>query len=36
MIVAAALLAGCATQWSQGLQDGLLVEDRLRTVNPFA
>ena len=35
MIVAAALLAGCATLWSEDMQHGLLVEDRLRIVNPF-
>jgi predicted nucleic acid-binding protein len=26
MIVAAALVAGCATLWSKEMQDGLLVE----------
>ena len=36
MIVAAALIAGCTTLWSEDMQDGLLVEDRLRIVNPFA
>jgi predicted nucleic acid-binding protein len=36
MIVAAALLAGCATLWSEDMQDGLVVEGRLRIVNPFA
>ena len=36
MIVAAALLAGCATLWSEDMQDGLLVEGQLRIVNPFA
>ncbi|SDZ87697.1 PIN domain-containing protein [Rubrimonas cliftonensis] len=36
MIVAAALLAGCATLWSEDMQDGLLVEGRLRIANPFA
>ena len=36
MIVAAALLAECTTLWSEDMRDGLLVEDRLRIVNPFA
>jgi predicted nucleic acid-binding protein len=36
MIVAAALLAGCTTLWSDDMQDGLLVEGRLRILNPFA
>jgi predicted nucleic acid-binding protein len=36
MIVASALIAGCATLWSEDMQDGLLVEGRLRVVNPFA
>lgn len=36
MIVASALLAGCTTLWSEGMQDGLLVEDQLRIRNPFA
>jgi predicted nucleic acid-binding protein len=36
MIVAAALLADCATLWSEDMQDGLLIEGRLRAVNPFA
>ena len=36
MIVAAALIAGCTVLWSEDMQDGLLVEDRLRIVNPFA
>lgn len=35
MIVASALIAGCTTLWSEDLQNGLLVEDRLRIVNPF-
>ena len=34
-IVAAALQAGCDTLWSEDMQDGLLVEDRLRIANPF-
>ena len=35
-IVAAALLAGCTTLWSEDMQDGLLVEGQLRIANPFA
>ena len=36
MIVASALIAGCTTLWSEDMQDGLVVEGRLRVVNPFA
>ena len=36
MIVAAALIAGCTTLWSEDMHDGLLVEDQLRVVNPFS
>ena len=36
MIVGAALIAGCTTLWTEDMQDGLLVEDQLRLVNPFA
>jgi predicted nucleic acid-binding protein len=35
MIVAAALSAECDTLWSEDMQDGLMVEKRLRIVNPF-
>ncbi|MCK9541785.1 MAG: PIN domain-containing protein [Novosphingobium sp.] len=35
-IVGAALLAECDTLWSEDMQDGLLVADRLRIRNPFA
>jgi predicted nucleic acid-binding protein len=35
MIVAAALLAGCETLYSEGMQDGLFVERQLRICNPF-
>lgn len=35
MIVASALIAGCTTLWSEDMQNGLLVEGRLRIVNPF-
>lgn len=34
-IVGAALLAECDTLWSEDMQDGLLVADRLRIRNPF-
>lgn len=36
MIVASALIAGCTTLWSEDMANGLLVEGRLRIVNPFA
>ena len=36
MIVAAALLAGCTTLYTEDMQAGLLVEGQLRLVNPFA
>ncbi|MGL4279012.1 MAG: PIN domain-containing protein [Albidovulum sp.] len=36
MIVASALIAGCTTLWTEDMQDGLVVEDRLRITNPFA
>lgn len=35
MIASAALLADCDTLFSEDLQNGLLVNDRLRVVNPF-
>ena len=35
MIVAAALLAGCATLYSEDMQDGLLIDHQLRVCNPF-
>ena len=35
-ILAAALLAGCDTLYTEDMQNGLLVEGRLRIVNPFA
>ncbi len=35
MIVAAALEAGCDTLWSEDMQHGMLVSDRLRIFNPF-
>jgi predicted nucleic acid-binding protein len=36
MIVAAALEAGCSTLYTEDMHSGLLVEGRLRIVNPFA
>lgn len=36
MIVAAALIAGCSTLYTEDMHDGLLVEEQLRLVNPFA
>lgn len=36
MIVSAALLAQCDTLWSEDMQDGLVVEERLTIRNPFA
>ena len=35
MIAAAAMHADCNTLWSEDLQDGMLLDDRLRIVNPF-
>lgn len=35
MIVAAALIAGCTTLYTEDMHDGFLVEDQLRLVNPF-
>lgn len=35
MIVGAALLAGCDTLWSEDMQDGLRIDDRLLVRNPF-
>lgn len=36
MLVSAALLAGCATFWSEDMQDGLVIERQLTIRNPFA
>ncbi len=36
MIVAAALIAGCTTLWSEDMHDGLRVENQLRVVDPFS
>jgi predicted nucleic acid-binding protein len=35
MIVAAALVSGCDTLWSEDMQHGLVADNRLRIVNPF-
>ena len=35
MIVASALIAGCTTLWTEDMATGLLVEGRLRIINPF-
>jgi predicted nucleic acid-binding protein len=35
MIAAAALNAGCDTLWSEDMQHGLLLDERLRIANPF-
>jgi predicted nucleic acid-binding protein len=34
-VVAAALRADCGVLWSEDVQDGLVVDRRLRIVNPF-
>ncbi|MBU2959945.1 PIN domain-containing protein [Citreicella sp. C3M06] len=36
MIAAAALIAGCETLYTEDMHAGLLIEDRLHLVNPFA
>ena len=35
LVVAAALRADCGVLWSEDMQDGLVVDRRLRIVNPF-
>jgi predicted nucleic acid-binding protein len=35
MIAASALHADCDTLWSEDMQDGIELNDRLRVVNPF-
>ena len=35
MIAASALHADCDTLWSEDMQDGLVLEGRLRVINPF-
>jgi predicted nucleic acid-binding protein len=34
-IVAAALLSGCVTPYSEDMQDGQMFDERLKVVNPF-
>jgi len=36
MIVASALSAGCKTLFSEDMQDGLVINRKLRIKNPFA
>jgi predicted nucleic acid-binding protein len=35
MIVASALSAGCDTLWSEDMQHGMVIDERLRIANPF-
>ncbi len=35
MIAASALHAECDTLWSEDIQDGVVIQDRLRIANPF-
>jgi predicted nucleic acid-binding protein len=35
LIAAAALEAGCNILWSEDMHDGLLIDEKLRIVNPF-
>ena len=35
MIAASALHADCDTLWSEDMQDGVVLDGRLRVVNPF-
>jgi predicted nucleic acid-binding protein len=35
MIVASALHADCDTLWSEDMQHGMVLDDRLRIINPF-
>jgi predicted nucleic acid-binding protein len=35
MLVASALHAGCDTLWSGDMQDGMVIEENIRIVNPF-
>jgi predicted nucleic acid-binding protein len=35
MVVAAALLSGCDTLWSEDMQHGLTIDSALRIVDPF-
>jgi predicted nucleic acid-binding protein len=35
MIAASALHANCDTLWSEDMQDGMVLDDRIPIVNPF-
>jgi predicted nucleic acid-binding protein len=35
IVIAAALTAGCSTLYSEDMQHNLLIEERLRIINPF-
>jgi predicted nucleic acid-binding protein len=35
MIAASALNADCDTLWSKDMQDGIVIDERLRIANPF-
>jgi predicted nucleic acid-binding protein len=35
MIAASALHADCDTLWSEDMQDGIVLDGRLRIINPF-
>jgi predicted nucleic acid-binding protein len=35
LVVAAALEAGCATLWSEDMHHGLVIDERLKIINPF-
>jgi predicted nucleic acid-binding protein len=35
LIVAAALRGDCDTLWSEDMQDGMVIDGRLRIINPF-
>lgn len=36
MIAASALDAGCDTLWSEDMQDGMVLDGRVRIINPFS
>ena len=35
LMVATASKAGCTTLWSEDMQDGMLIDGKLRIANPF-
>jgi predicted nucleic acid-binding protein len=35
LMIASALQAGCDTLWSEDMQDGIVIDQRLRIANPF-